>query len=439
LIDALSAALGERISTEAIRSGADSATVDAVFAAADCPRALAALAAAGLAAGDDGVIVLSRQIASGRNQCRANGRPVTLATLQEISRHLVDVHGQHEHQALIHEENHLEFLDHTGEPEHLDLRQEYEGRYAALGAARAALAALRHNSREREQRLDMLRFQVREIAQAELRAEEEDELQAERRRLNSFEKLQELAGEALALLAGPDEAPGAAAALAQVAGSLQRLAEIDAALRPHAEEMRGAATAAAEAEHVLGAYVEALDADPRRLEQIEQRLDLISRLKRKYGERLVDVLSYQEQAERELATIENFEAQEAELTRTVRQAAEAAAESGLRLSQSRQALGRKLAKAMAQSLTTLGMPAAQFEVALQTRGDPEGLPTPAGPVAATARGLDEVRFLFCANQGEELRPLAKVASGGELSRIMLAFKSLCSRGAEIPTIIFDEV
>ncbi len=123
----------------------------------------------------------------------------------------------------------------------------------------------------------------------------------------------------------------------------------------------------------------------------------------------------------------------------MRQAAAAAAQAGLRLSAARQKLGRALARSMAESLASLGMPAAQFEVELQSQGDPEGLPTPDGPVAATARGLDEVRFLFCANQGEEVRPLAKVASGGELSRIMLAFKSLCSRGAEIPTIIFDEV
>ena len=169
LIDALSAALGERVSAEVIRSGAATATVDAAFAAAECPRALAALEEAGLAAGGDGLIVLSRQISGGRSQCRVNGRPVTLATLQEISRHLVDVHGQHEHQALIHEENHLEFLDHTGGEEHLALRREYESRYAALGEAQAALMALRSQSREREQRLDMLRFQVQEIAEADLR------------------------------------------------------------------------------------------------------------------------------------------------------------------------------------------------------------------------------------------------------------------------------
>lgn len=439
LIDALSAALGERVSSDVIRSGADTATIDAVFDASDCPRALEAVAAAGLAVGADHLIVLSRQIASGRSQSRLNGRPVTLAVLQDISRHLIDVHGQHEHQALIHEENHLEFLDHYGTPEHRNLRREYEDAYAALQEARQHLADLRANVRSREQRLDMLRFQVKEIADAELTAEEEDDLQAERRRLNSVEKLRELAAEALERLGGGEEAGGAGTALAQAAAALARLAEIDPALRPNAVEMQGAATVAAEAERALQGYCDGLDADPRRLEQIEQRLDLITRLKRKYGDTLSDVLSYHQQAERELAGIENSEQQEAALSKAVAQAAEQAAQLGLRLSAARRKLGQTLARAIAQSLTTLGMPAARFEVRIEAQPDPDGLRTPDGLVAATPRGLDEVTFLFCANEGEELRPLAKVASGGELSRIMLAFKSLCSRGAEIPTIIFDEV
>ena len=438
LIDALSAALGERVSTEVIRSGAETAGIDAVFDASDCPKALEAVAEAGLAA-EDGLVVLSRQISAGRSQCRVNGRPVTQAVLQAISRHLVDVHGQHEHQALIHEENHLEFLDNFGGPEHLALRAAYEACYAELIEAQAALKALRTAARDRAQRLDILRFQVEEIRHAELQPDEEEELLAERQRLNSTEKLRELAGDAEALLAGTEETPGGAAALAQAADNLQRLTEIDAALQPFAEEMKSAATVAAEAEHALHEYLSGLDADPRRLERLEERLELIARLKRKYGERLADVLSYQQQAEQELAAIEDFEQQEVARAKAVTQAQAQAAAAGLKLSEARRALGEKLAHAMAQSLTTLGMPAAQFEVELCLPSDPAGLPTPDGPVAATPRGLDEVRFLLCANPGEELRPLAKVASGGELSRVMLAFKSLCSRGGEIPTIIFDEV
>lgn len=440
IIDALSAALGERVSADMIRSGAGLATVDAVFEAGDSPKARAAAAAAGLAESDETLLVLSRQIAPGRSQCRVNGRPVTLALLQEISRHLVDVHGQHEHQALIHEENHLEFLDNFGGEKQRALREAWETAYAAFREARERLASLQSRSRDRAQRLDVLRFQVAEIREAEPRPEEEEELDAERRRLNSVERLRELAEVACGLLEGPDETSGATSALQEAAESLERLAEIDAALAPNAEELRSAANTATETEHVLHAYLGDLESDPRRVEQVEERLELLSRLKRKYGDSLADVLSYADGAARELEEIENSEEQLAALQAALGAAREAAGARAWALSQARAVLAVRLAEAVTENVKTLGMPAARFQVESSVDEDPSGLPAPDGSLlGATARGLDNVRFLFCANAGEELRPLAKVASGGELSRIMLAFKSLCSRGTEIPTIIFDEV
>ena len=440
MIDALSAALGERVSAEMIRSGAEVATVDAVFEAADSPKAAHVAREAGLLEGDETLLVLSRQIAPGRSQCRVNGRPVTLSVLQDISRHLVDVHGQHEHQALIHEENHLEFLDNYGGDKHQALRKAYQAAHGELREALTRLNGLRTHSRDRAQRLDILRFQVDEIRQAEPLLDEEETLGAERKRLNSVEKLRDLAEGARELLTGPEDAVGATAALQEVAENLSRLAEIDTALSANAEELRSAASVAAEAEHVLHAYVENLESDPRRLEQIEQRLELLSRLKRKYGETLADVLSYQQRAERELDEIENFEQQEATLAAAAHTAKALAGATGWELSRARTALAQKLTKAVTENVKTLGMPAARFQVEVAVEEAPAGLPVPDGSLlSANTRGLDNVRFLFCANTGEDLRPLAKVASGGELSRIMLAFKSLCSRGTEIPTIIFDEV
>ena len=439
-IDALSAALGERVSAEMIRSGAAAATVDAVFDAADSPRALAAAREAGLAEEDDPLLVLSRQITPGRSQCRVNGRPVTLSVLQDISRHLVDVHGQHEHQALIHEENHLEFLDNYGGDKLLDLRRRYEGAYQELREARERLQALRTQSRDRAQRLDILRFQVEEIRQAELRADEETELFAERKRLGSVEKLRELAEEARLLLAGPDDGLGATGALQEAADNLSRLAAIDVSLAANADELRSAASIASEAEHVLHAYVADLESDPRRLEEIEERLEELSRLKRKYGDTLADVVSYQQRAERELSEIEDLEGQEATLAANLDKTRKLAGAIGWELSAARTKLASRLTKAVTANIKTLGMPAARFAVDVAVAEDPDGLPAPDGALlAASSRGLDQVRFLLSANTGEELRPLAKVASGGELSRIMLAFKSLCSRGTEIPTIIFDEI
>lgn len=439
IIDALSAALGERVGAEVVRTGADSATVDAVFDLSNCERAGAAVREAGLDQGDDTLVVLSRQIGGGRSLCRVNGRPVTAAVLQSISRHLVDIHGQHEHQALIHEESHLEFLDNFGPPEHLGLRQDYVQAYQEWRSVAARLEDLRQNSRERVRRLEVLRFQVEEIREAEVRAEEEEELTAERKRLNSVEKLRELAAQAAELLSGGEEGIGATAALQQAAENIQRLAAIDAALLANAEELQSAANVVTEAEHVLHRYAGSLESDPRRLEEIESRLDLLARLKRKYGETLADVLSYLQSAERELAEVEGSEDEEARLVVAVERAREAAGATGLKLSKARTALGKQLARAITEQVTPLGMPAARFEVASTRCEDPGGLPGDGKTWAAATRGLDDIRFLFCANPGEELRPLAKVASGGELSRIMLAFKSLCSRGSEIPTIVFDEV
>lgn len=440
MIDALSAALGERVSAEMIRTGASLATVDAVFEAGDSPKALTAAVEAGLCQQGETLIVLSRQIAPGRSQCRVNGRPVTLAVLQDISRNLVDVHGQHEHQALIHEENHLEFLDTSGGEKHQALRQAYQTAYSEYRQATERLRRLREQSRDRAQRLDVLRFQVEEIRQAELRVEEEEELITERRRLGSVEKLRELAEEAQMLLAGSEDLVGATAALQEGAEKLRRLAEIDETLRLDAEELTSAANAAAEAEHTLHSYLAGLESDPQRLERIEERLEQLSRLKRKYGDTLADVISYEQRAAAELDEIVNFEEQEASLATAVKKARLAAGTAGWDLSRARTALAMKLSKAVSENVKTLGMPAARFAVEVALEENPQGLPVPDGSlVAANARGLDNVRFLFSANTGEDLRALVKVASGGELSRIMLAFKSLCSRGTEIPTIIFDEV
>jgi DNA repair protein RecN (Recombination protein N) len=440
IIDALSAALGERVSADMIRGGAETATIDAVFEAGDSPRALSALEASGLRDGADTTIVLTRQIAAGRSPCRINGRPVTLGVLQEISRHLVDVHGQHEHQSLIHEENHLEFLDHFGGAAHAALRQEYGAQFRGFQTARTALEDLRGRVRDRAQRLDVLRYQVQEIEEAGLRAEEEAELLAERQRLQSIERLRELATHARRLLEGDGDTPGATTEVQEAASHVLKLAEIDGALRETAQELASAANSVAEAEHLLGRYELNLEADPARLEDLGRRLDLIVRLKRKYGDTLADVLSYGAKAAGELAELSNAEEAEERLVAEAERARREAGAAGVRLSESRHELAEKLGRAVTETIGTLGMPAARLAVQLASPPAADGLPTVNGQlVRATRRGLDECRFLLAANAGEELRPLAKVASGGELSRVMLAFKSLCSRGTEIPTIAFDEI
>jgi DNA repair protein RecN (Recombination protein N) len=440
IIDALGAALGERVAGEMVRSGADVASVDAVFEAAGCETALQALREADLLVEGETTVILSRQVGPGRSPCRVNGRPVSLAVLQEVSRGLVDIHGQHEHQELINEDQHLDFLDSFGDTGHQGLLVEYQQAYAAWAEARQALERLRQAARDRTQRLDLLRFQAKEIADAALQPDEEDELFAERRRLGSVEKLRELTAGAWELLAGGDDATGATAALQQCRERLAKLAEIDESLAASAAEMQSAATIAAELEHELHHYLAGLESDPKRLEAIEARLELIAQLKRKYGAALPDVIAHGERAAQELADLQDFEDRQEQLQRALQRLGEAAGAVGVRLRKSREKLSATLCQAVEKLLQTLGMPAARFGVELCLEPLADGLPGPEGQLfKASGRGFEQARFVFCANTGEELRPLAKVASGGELSRIMLALKSLSTQLSAVPTMIFDEV
>ena len=441
IIDALNAVLGERMGADAIRGGEATARVEAVFDAADAPRALAALDAAGLRDGADTTLILSREIAGGRSQYRVNRRASTLGALQEIGRHLVDIHGQHEHQALIHEENHLAFLDVFGGPEHLALRARYEAQFRAFDEARAALRAARMDERERAQRADMLRFQVDEIDRAELRADEEETLRAERLRLQHAERVREGIAAACGLLDGEPEGALAARAAVETAGrEVAGLAKIDPELAAVAAEVDQAGVIIREAARTLTDYLERLQADPERLEAIERRMADIAALKRKYGDTLAEVLDFRERAAAELERFDNIETRREELLAELERRAKDAGDLAAELSVARRQLAERLRTVIEAELGGLGMPAAGFEAALEHREDVEGLPVPDGRrLRADARGVDICSFRFNANAGEALRPLNKVASGGELSRLMLAFKSVCSRGGEIPTIAFDEI
>jgi DNA repair protein RecN (Recombination protein N) len=441
IIDALNAVLGERMGAEFIREGESRASIEAVFDASDAPRALEALERAGLREEDDDTVILSRDIAGGRSTYRINRRVATLGVLQDIGRHLVDIHGQHEHQTLIHEENHISFLDAFGGPQHLALRREFEAQYQRFVDAGQALSQLHLDERERAQRTDMLRFQVKEIEAAELSSDEEEALGVERLRLQHAERLREAITEAHELLDGEGgEGMSALAATQTAAREVTAAARLSPDLAEIAGELQSAAAVLGETARSLAEYLHGLEADPDRLERIEERLALIGRLKRKYGDSVADILAFGERCARQLAELENLENRADELRAQVEAARKTAGKAAVALSKSRRALAGRLDAAVVKELRGLGMAAAQFEMELGREEDPDGLPAEGdGRCKATRRGIDQGRFLFSANAGEALRPLSKVASGGELSRLMLVFKSICSRGAEIPTIVFDEV
>ncbi|MFO7945461.1 MAG: DNA repair protein RecN [Armatimonadota bacterium] len=441
IVDALSAALGERVTSEVIRGEQSEALTEAVFDTADAPRAAKVAEESGFG-DEDGTVILSREIVTeGGSVYRIDHRRSTLRLLSEISRHLADIHGQHEHQQLIHEENHLRYLDHFGGREHLKLRDEYAAAYEQFRDARAELKSLQIDEQERARRLDMLSFQIDEIEKAGLQPGEEDELKSERKRLMAAEKLMEHLNRTIELLGGGDDTSlGAAAALQEAADAVGAVADVDEELAKSSEELQQQAYRADEALRTLQSYFDTVELNPDRLEQIETRLDEINRLQRKYGDTVEDVLEYLRQAKEEADTLAQSAERTEELETKIDELAHRAGALAQDLSKKRRSLAQKLSEAVVAEISQLGMSGASFRVDFSTEPDDDGVVTPDGRrLQASSHGVDRVRFMLSANAGEPLRPLAKVASGGELSRLMLALKSLSARGAEIPTIVFDEI
>jgi DNA repair protein RecN (Recombination protein N) len=441
IVDALNAALGERVGSEVIRGGSETCLTEAVFDASDVPAALMILADNGLADDGDETVILSREIGVGKSRYRINRRASTLSLVAEVSRHLADIHGQHQHQMLIHEDSHLRYLDQFGDRKHLDSCEEYAESYGEFTGARRELRSLQMDEQERARRLDMLRFQVEEIEAASLEPGEEEELQTQRRRLQAGERLLEVLGEASSLVAGSDELElGAKDALRDAAGKVASVGEVDAKLAEAAEELERLAFQADDVARTLSDYLETVDLDPALLERVETRLDAIAGLKRKYGDSVTEILSFLENASAEAARLTGSMERLEELTQLVEERSAEAGKRAAALSKQRKALGKELSAGIAGELAQLGMAGARFEVEFTTREDADGVLMPDGRrLAASAAGVDDVRFMLSANPGEPVKPLAKVASGGELSRLMLALKCMCARGAEAPTIVFDEI
>ncbi len=438
IVDALNAALGERVTSEAIRGGADRARVEAAFSLGDAPAALAAARRAQVDAQQE-EITLSRTIASGRSYYRINGESSTMADLREIGEHLADIHGQHEHQSLIHESSHRGFLDAFGDSEHQELLQRYAEVWSELREARGRRQRLVTDERTRAQRLDLLRYQVQEIDEAGLEPNEDEHLAAERERLMHYEKLRDGIAEAWGALDG-DGASGAVEQLRLAQSTVVELAEIDAKLEPAASALVDAVEQSEDAARTLRQYFEAMQEDPERIDEVEARLNMIAGLKRKYGDTVREILRHRDEAGAEIDQLEGAEQSAGELHERIQVLEAKAGTAAEALSQSRRELAARLAGRVEEELRPLGMDRASFAVAVEADADDEGLPDAEGRRwAADAGGIDRVRFMLSANPGEPLKPLSNVASGGELSRVMLVFKSICAAGTAVPTIVFDEV
>lgn len=427
IVDAINVALGERADSDAIRSGCDRSVVEAVLdVTALDPEGLMALEEAGLTP-EDGRIIVSRELhRGGKSQCRINGRASTIALLKEITDRVVDIHGQHDHQSLLRSERHIDMLDEwCGEAASRERSLVAEA-YARLRALQAELRQLESDQRERSRSIDLYQYQIEEIAAARLQPGEDEELAADRALLANAEKLQAAASIAFGAIGDRAQDVCALDKLNEAVDALQDLAEIDPQLQPVLEGLQSALYQVEDAARELRSYRDAVEFSPDRLEAIEERLDLLRALKRKYGETIDEILAYGRESERKLDALTHSEERSGELTAEIERAQDEAVSHARKLSEVRRKGANDFAARIVKELDTLGMPNAVFEV---SREDGE----------LDSTGFDKVEFLISANPGEPAKPLARIASGGEMSRIMLAIKSVMASAERLPTLIFDEI
>ena len=441
IIDAVHLLIGERAESGMVRTEAEAALVEGVFAFPDGPDAgLAAVLAAHDLELEDGRLILSRELRSeGRNVCRANGRIVPLKAVQEIAQGLVDIHGQGEHLSLLRPREHIEYLD--GFAGLLAQRAEHASVVRELRSVQRELAGLRADERERARRIDLLAYQCREIEAAKLRPGEAEELEEESRLLASSEERAARAEEAYQALKGELGRQDAALdLLGAAAGGLAALARLDPSWAERASEMEGLADALEEAARGLRDYRDEIDFSPQRLQEVQERLHLIRDLRRKYGESIEEILAFGARVEADLADISNAEGRISELERREEEGLREVGGLAEALSAARQGAAPALAGGVEVELDQLSMSGARFAVDLRRRAPGiEGLEVGGECCGFDETGIDQVEFLVAPNVGEPLKPLARVASGGEASRLMLALKGTLSSADRTPTLIFDEI
>ena len=425
VIDAISAVLGERTSRELIRTGAKSALVTAVFTGEFPTRWLE----------DNGFpdpgeeLMLQREIqGDGRNSCRVNGRPMTVAQLRELGRQLLNIHGQHDGQQLLDPGYHLGYLDSFGKTG--PLLADYQAAYQEMSRLRRRIAGLEMDEAERSRRVDTLNYQIRELERAELRVGEDEELYARRTLLRGAGKLMEAVQGAQFALSGNEDSPGACDLIGEAEGAVRSVAKYGARLEELGDKLTALRYAADDAAELLRDLEGELDFSPDELDRLESRLDVIYRLKKKYGPTVADMLDYLERCRRELEQIQDADDTIQKLEKELEGARAEAGRRGEALSKARQQAARELQSRVQEELRQLDMPKVRFQVEFAPVSGEDGM---------DETGLDQVQFLMSANVGEGLRPIQKVASGGELARIMLALKNVLAEDDGIGTLVFDEV
>ncbi|MBI2760082.1 MAG: DNA repair protein RecN [Chloroflexi bacterium] len=457
IIDALGLLLGERADPALVRAGTASARVEGLFRISDAPDTplSEALAEAGIEP-EDGLLIVSREVPrQGRSVARINGRAVVQSTLSALGRRLVDIHGQTDQLSILRPAEHLGYLDRFAGL--LDRRAAVAALVTELREVRGAIRAIHEDEREHARRQDRLQYEVQEIDDAQLRTDEEDELRAERQLLANAEELARLSDAAHAALTEGGRTASAVDALGVAAEALAQLARLDERLTETATLAESLQSQVYDLARDLRSYREGVEYNPSRLQQIEERLGLLAALRRKYGDTIADVIAYGERARDELGELlssderlEQLRARERELVSDLGAAAE-------KLSRARREAAVSLVTAVQREIADLRLAGGRFAVRLERHADPHGVPVALPPedmveagaadmpntgllhAAFDRTGVDRVEFYVSLNPGEPLRPLAKVASGGETARLMLALKTILGAADAVPTLVFDEV
>ena len=443
VIDAVSALLGGKVGLEFLRAGAEQAHVEGVFAfprpgSEQCAQLTELLEHNGLNSDEDTLILTRELNSTGRTVARINGRAVPASLLQQMGHLLVDIHGQSEHLSLLRVSSHIDLLDRYAGLS--DRRKQMAENVAAVRKLRRELEALMRDEREVARRIDLLRFQVQEIESARLEPGEEGQLEAERHIQANSETLMAAADQVFShLYEGTDEQRAVVDLLGVVSSRLGDIARVDPSVEDKARMVEGHLAELEELSREIRSYRDGIEYDPKRLEEIEERLLLIKSLKRKYGGSIEEILKFGQQAAAEMdmlssrgERIDDMRGKEQELLAEL-------AEIAVGLSEARRQASERLSCGVERELADLNMARARFVVLQEQADDPEGVEVSGKRCAFDATGVDRIEFLLSPNPGEPPKPLAKIASGGETSRMMLALKTVLALADPVPTLIFDEI
>lgn len=425
IIDAMGLLTGGRGSSDYIRQGANKCTLEGLFSMPKSQELKQLLEELGIETEEDSLVIQRDISASGKNVCRVNGRIVNITNLKRIGEYLVDIHGQNEHQELMQSERHIDMLDEFGGKKLLAVKEKYTRAYQEYRALEAKVRKRQKNEKEFAQRMDMLHFQSDEIASAQLVAGEEEQLLEERNKLNNFQKIADALTISYAALNGEDDS-----SLDKIGTSMNELASIeslDSEYKTLSDTVQNAYYLLQEASGDLSRLIDGLELDEGRLNEVENRLELIRQMKRKYGDSIETILSYYEEITKELAEADFLEGGTGDLEALLAEKQQAAHQQVLTLRKERKRLAKELEQQILTELKELYLERTEFEVRFT---ELEHL---------QENGLDGVEFYITTNPGEPLKPLVRVASGGELSRVMLAMKTIFSQTQGITSIVFDEV